>query len=303
MKMRFRAHETFYIRKGWLSKGMKNVYIKSNIFVNKNENPMDILGIGANMVKSLRYWLPAVGLTSGLREQELTDFGKIVYKYDKYIEELGTLYLLHYKLVTNREDATAWYVFFNEFDVKEFTKDDFIQKLQTFIKGNGNEISEEKNGNDINNKSNESVAMRSLEDDFACILNTYVPNDKLSEEPENNMDCPFRELGLVNYMNKKNKTYKKTIPLIHSFNPWIILAVIMDQAKDRKEINLNDLLTEPCNIGKVFNLDTITMLDILHNIEKMGEIKIVRTAGLNVIRLINRYSFEKCVELYYASIN
>lgn len=303
MKMRFRAHETFYIRKGWLGKGMKNVDIKSNIFVDKNENPMDILGIGANMVKSLRYWLPAVGLTSGVREQKLTAFGKIIYENDKYIEELGTLYLLHYKLVTNREDATAWYVFFNEFDVKEFTKDDFIKRMQTFLKSNGNEISEENNESDITNKSKDIVAMRSLEDDFACILNTYVSNDRLLDEPENNIDCPFRELGLVDYVNKKNKTYKKSVPLAHSFNPWVILAIIMDQAKDRREINLNDLLTESCNIGKVFNLDTITMLKLLHTIDKMGEIKIVRTAGLNVIRLINQYSFEKCVERYYASID
>lgn len=57
MAMRFRAHETFFIRKGWLSKGMKYVKIKNDIFVAKDENPMDLLGIGSNMVKSLRYWL------------------------------------------------------------------------------------------------------------------------------------------------------------------------------------------------------------------------------------------------------
>ena len=64
MAMKFRAHDTFFIRKGWLSKGMKYVYVKPDVFVDKNENPMDVLGIGSNMVKALRYWLQTVGLTT-----------------------------------------------------------------------------------------------------------------------------------------------------------------------------------------------------------------------------------------------
>ena len=63
MAMKFRAHETFFIRKGWLSKGMRYVSQKPDVFIDKNENPMDVLGLGSNMVKSLRYWLQAVGLT------------------------------------------------------------------------------------------------------------------------------------------------------------------------------------------------------------------------------------------------
>ena len=37
-------------------------------------------------------------------------------------------------------------------------------------------------------------------------------------------------------------------------------------------------------------------------IEKMGELKIVRTAGLDIIHLHNQYTFEECVKRYYASI-
>ena len=67
MATKFRAHETFFIRKGWLSKGMRYVLQKPNVFTSKDDNPMDVLGIGANMVKSLRYWLQAVGLTKSHR--------------------------------------------------------------------------------------------------------------------------------------------------------------------------------------------------------------------------------------------
>ena len=99
MAMKFRAHDTFFIRKGWLSKGMKHVQKNPLVFVDKEENPMDVLGIGNNMVKALRYWLQAVGLTeeprSGKRTQTLTQFGTSVFTHDRFIEEIGTLYLLH----------------------------------------------------------------------------------------------------------------------------------------------------------------------------------------------------------------
>ena len=80
-------------------------------------------------------------------------------------------------------------------------------------------------------------------------------------------------------------------------------AVIQDQANNRKEIGLNELLTAPCNIGKVFNLDAISMLDLLRRIEKLGEIKIIRTAGLDIIRILSDRTFQECVELYYASLD
>ena len=292
--MKFRAHETFFIRKGWLSKGMKCVISKNDVFISKDENPMDVLGLGANMVKSLRYWLQAVGLTqeprSGRRYPTFTPLGERVYINDRYIEEIGTLYLLQYKLATNKNNATSWYFFFNEFTMSEFSREDFVEALQKYIKMSGDD----------------GVAIRSLNDDFACIINTYLPRYKTNPEkvsPENNIDCPFGELGLVDILSRRNKTYKKSIPSANTFNPWVALAVIMDQAGTRRELSLNELLNSPNNIGKVFNLDSVNMLDILYEIEKLGVIKINRTAGLDVINIISDYTFMDCVDKYYESIN
>lgn len=294
MAMKFRAHDTFFIRKGWLNKGMKYVNIKPDVFVDKEENPMDVLGIGSNMVKALRYWLQAVGLTQepnhGRRIKTFTKLGKCIFENDRYVEELGTLYLLHYKLVCNKGEATAWYYFFNEFSMSEFTKEDFVVALQNYVLMSDGEA---------------NVALRSLNDDFVCIVNTYLPRYKNSQKrisPENNIDCPFGELGLIDVLNKDKKIYKKSIPAPESFNPWVILAVITDQAHGRTEIGLNELLTAHCNIGRVFNLDAITMLDVLHQVERLGEIKIIRTAGLDVIRILNQRSFQECVDTYYANI-
>ena len=295
MAMKFRAHDTFFIRQGWLSKGMKYVFAKSDVFVAKDENPMDVLGIGSNMVKALRYWLQAVGLTtepnSGKRSQSFTELGTSIYENDRYIEELGTLYLLQYQLASNKKDATAWYYFFNVFNMTEFSRDDFVDSILRWIKMEEGE---------------DAVAIRSLNDDFSCIINTYLPRHKTSPNrvaPESNIDCPFGELGLIDVLSKEKKTYRKAIPAASSISPWVALAVIVDQAGEAKEISLNELLTAPCNIGRVFNLDAITMLDVLYEIERLGKIKINRTAGLDVIHILDELTFQDCVAAYYASIN
>ncbi|MBF7081861.1 DUF4007 family protein [Desulfallas sp. Bu1-1] len=291
--MRFRAHDTFFIRKGWLNKGMRNVQYEPGVFMGAAGNPMDVLGIGANMVKALRYWLQAVGLTieskGGRRTQKLTPLGEIVFHNDPYTEEIGTLWLLHYRLATNKTDATAWYFFFNEFRPMEFTRDDFVLQLSNYIRMQGEEIS-----------------TRSLEDDFNCIINTYVPRIKSNPQkvqPESNIDCPLGELGLIDIVNKKQRIYKKCTPKRNSIHPLILLAVILDQSGGKKEIRISALQNELCNVGKVFNLNIISLTHLLTRIEHMGLIKVIRTAGLDVIRIETDMEFLDCVDAYYASIN
>ena len=48
--MKFRGHETFFIRKGWLYKGMSNVVTEPEVFYFFSRNPMDVLDIGAHLV-------------------------------------------------------------------------------------------------------------------------------------------------------------------------------------------------------------------------------------------------------------
>lgn len=294
MSMKFRAHDTFFIRKGWLSKGMRNIVQKPNVFTDKNENPMDVLGIGANMVKSLRYWLQAVGLTtepqSGKKDQTLTDFGRLVYDHDRYTEEFGTICLLHYKLVSDEGMAPAWYFFFNDFPMREFGRDDFLSLIQNNLKMRGT-----------------NVALRSLSDDFTCIINSYVPKYKAEPgkvSPESNIICPLSELGLIDIVSKShgNILYKKVMPAIRGFSPWIIRAVIADRWSGQDEITLTSLFTDERGLGKTFNFDSISMLSLLHKTEQIGELKIIRTAGLDVIRVNRRRTFNECVEHYYAEL-
>ena len=104
---------------------------------------------------------------------------------------------------------------------------------------------------------------------------------------------------MVDIVDKAKKIYRKVTPSAESIDPWVALAVIMDQAGEATEVGLNELLTGVKNIG---NLDVITMIDVLHEAEKTGAIKIIRTAGLDIIRIEHRYTFEECVDKFYESI-
>lgn len=296
--MTFKNHETFHIRKGWLYKGLKNVEKDKYLFSSKyNEAPTDVLGIGSNMVRSLRYWLQATGLTvepsAGTRYQKLTAFGEILYQNDRYMEELGTLWLLHYHLAKNETKATAWYIFFNHFNLAEFTKQDFTEQVEHYIQGK------------------EKIPSKSaIEDDFACITNTYVSKEREKvEQAESNLECPLIALDLVKLHDKKGKTYRKVTPHIDAIHPMIALAVILDNANEQGEIKIQTLLNAPCNIGKVFNLDMTTLLALLYKLEKLAQLKVVRTAGLNVVVLSKELqektssdAFLWCVQKYYRSI-
>ena len=66
------------------------------------------LGVGKNMVASIRFWLRAFGVTENDKKTKLGDYlfdeskGK-----DKYLEDIATLWLLHFNLVFS-EDSTGF---------------------------------------------------------------------------------------------------------------------------------------------------------------------------------------------------
>jgi hypothetical protein len=301
--MKFRAHDTFFIRKGWLSKGMRNVLASPDVFVSRENNPMDILGIGANMVKSLRYWMVAVGLTeeptTGQRVQTPTRLGRIIHDNDPYFEEMGTLWLLHYQLVKEADgkatEATAWWYFFNEFKLGEFTREDFLSQMNKYLRSS-----------DEGEKP-----VRTIEDDFNCIINTYVPRMKSNPEkvrPESNIDCPLGELGLIDIVGTEKgggrlKVYRKSATKKDTLHPLIMLAVILDKANGAEEVRITSIQNDNGNAGKVFNFDIINLTALLYKIELLGHIKVVRTAGLDVVQIKTEWNYYECIEEYYRAIN
>lgn len=289
--MKIRAHETFSIRKGWIHKGVKNILSYPRLFTDKNINPCDILGIGTNMVKSLRYWMTAVGIMKEVSEsnqklQKLTRLGEIIDEYDKYYEEDGTNWLIHYMLAKNEELATVWYWFFNIFKINSFDKQLFVRELSEFL----------------HTEYYYDGSEKMLSDEFDCIIKTYCSKDK-DVSPEDINECPLTDLHLIEVSD--NKDYKKYTPDRDAIHPLIILAVISEQAyiSKKKEVLITDLLNKECNVGRIFNLDRATCFYYLEQLQKSGYLEIVRTAGLDVIQLKQQYDFYDIIVSYYQAIN
>ncbi len=302
-KIRLKGHESFVLREGWVRKGLAAIkeFNSDDIYEEKSENygkdvfsrvdATDILGVGTNMVKSIKYWLQATGLIETIniknkRFQALTkDFGEVINGVDPYIEEISTLWLLHYKLATNRDVATSWYLFFNQLKLKEFTKDELFNGLQLLIEK-------------INPELNYSKP--SLQDDCNCIVRTYTNIDMRNSNPEDNLLCPFSDLNLIKKKKGKKEVFIKVIPDLRTLSKLVILYVIIDNLGDKSSTSIDALIEDDCNIGKVFNLDRMRINDYLNALQKDGYITINRTAGLDTIYINNKIDRVKLLESIYA---
>ena len=293
--MKIRAHESFYLRKGWLQKGAKNIIKNNRIFNDKDSNACDVLGIGVNMVKSLKYWLIATGVAAERTEMNkkvmgLTDLGELINIYDKFYEEIGTNMIIHYKLATNADDATAWYWLFNEYDANVIDKEQFVHEFGQYVK--------------YNKKENETVveSEKIYSDEFNCIIKTYISSDK-EDDPEETKICPLSELGLLSLDDVKKKEYRKTSPILDDIHPLVAYAIIYDMFSGKRQIKISEICNEKCSFGKVFNMSRTSVILVLDKIAKLGYIKLNRTAGLDVINIIHPMTFLEALEMYYKSLN
>ena len=86
IKYRFKGHESFILREGWLNKGMREV--RNDPFVFSQNYGADVLGVGPNMAKAIRYWMRTCGLLDERGKQGvfLSKLGEQIWEYDKYLE-------------------------------------------------------------------------------------------------------------------------------------------------------------------------------------------------------------------------
>jgi hypothetical protein len=282
MKMKFRGHETFFIRKGWLHKGMKNVQKDAAVFINKDPLPVDVLGMGNNMVKSLRYWLQVVGMTTepktGKRYQTVTDLGKVMYENDPYFEELGTLWLLHLSLI-NVDYATIYKTVFVDYHHQR----NIIEKnkLQNYIKHICfDETSYQK-------LYNENTVKR----DIGVMLHNYCVKTNTNFEDTNTLFAP---LNLIRELDKDvyvfNYQTRSEVPCL------IFLYALLIQFKGRNSISFEEI-TELSLIFCLTNNDLLKIIKSLCNLYP-SDIVFSDVAGikelqfhteLNPIEVLNRY--------------
>ena len=276
--MPFGKHETFYLRDGWLSKGLVSIARNPRIFREKDA-PVQ-LGIGRNMVRSLGFWTLAAGLAERVKDEQrvlvhrLTPFGQMVWKHDPYLEDEGTLWLVHYHLACSREQATTWYWFFNHFAPTLFDKETFLTELGQWV---------------IAQQDEQDVARRTLERDFQVLVRTYLPGDR-RRPPEDTLESPLIHLGLLAPVDKT--TYRLCQPPVEQIPPLVMLYVLLQehpgQPRAESSLNLLQALREPMSVGRVFNLSAAVLIELLQRLEYEHPeyaVRLVRTGGLDQLQL------------------
>ncbi len=290
-KIRLKGNESFNFREGWLRKGMRCVAEDPLLF--SRDDVMERLGVGSKMVKSIKYWLLATGLCEERyinnghnRALYFTkDFGEIVDQYDRYFDDIFTLFLLHYHIVTNKELCIVWNIFFNDFSGVDFTRDgwnsvcsDCIQKII---------------------EPGVTFSERLLADDCASVIRMYQPSMK-NDDPEESLQCPLNALGLIAKSSKAKNAFNKTAPSKNLLDKMMILYVMVKNIPDGKNsIRISDLVEAPNNIGKIFNLSRTRINEYLDQLRASGFITVNRTAGLDVVYLNGDFTSTEILKDYY----
>ena len=125
-KVAFGRHETFHLRFSWLSKGFAAIKNTPNLF-DDIDSATVTLGVGKNMVQSIRYWLRAAQLIDPV-DDHATTLGHYLFDpntgEDPFLEDQGTLWLLHWLIASNTEMATAIAWFFSKYHKANFDQNE-----------------------------------------------------------------------------------------------------------------------------------------------------------------------------------
>ena len=263
---RLKGHESFVIREGWLTKGMKAVHDDSKVF--SINSGADALGVGTNMAKSIRYWMRVANLTKeNVKEGVvLTELGKTIFENDPYLEDIFSLWVIHTNIVQNFKLATSWNVFFNLIDVTTFKRDELFTMMRDDI---------------IMLTGDTKLPERSIKDDCAAIIQMYSDSKDSSPDPEDKKRSPFVTLGLLREID--NNLYEKCQPAIDQIDPLVILYMIGDTLQEEKAIPIDNIANAENMPGKVLNLNRVAINDYLDRLQNKGYIIVNRTAGLDVI--------------------
>lgn len=256
----FSRHETFCPRYGWLKKGVDGVSEYADIF--EQNDAIERLGVGKNMVRSIRFWCLAFKLvkpeertggkkiggpmrTTRFADKLLGDDG-----WDPYLEDPASLWLLHWKLFAPPILAPAWAIALNQTAMGGFAMKD-LSRLLIEVK---DEIPEF-----------QRLADSSFEKDASCFIRMYGPPGRRRAEE---IDCPFTHLDLVVAGEEKgrfafNFEEKPRLPDL------IFLAACFDFAenyhKGQRTLSLNKLAYDFNGPGVVFKLSES---DIGHRLER-----------------------------------
>ena len=293
----FSGHETFPFRYSWLKKGIDAVRGKPTIFA--DDSATITLGVGKNMVRSIRHWCQVTGLIEfgGMdldhhRRFVSTDLGDSIFAddgFDPYLEDVATLWLIHWNLTTNANRATTWFWAFSIFGQNEFRKDTFISELIDWAeKSTRNRISE-----------------NSIKRDVDCFFRTYVPSHLTKTAiMEDTFDCPLVELNLISDSPDGNtyRFHRGPKPSL----PIEIFAAVLSEFWDTRFSENNTLTFAniaylPRGPGRTFQLDEDTLVEYLDRLENLtdGAFRYDETAGVKQVYRDRKIASTELLHRYY----
>jgi hypothetical protein len=260
----FARHETFHPRFGWLKKGFDRAVKNPEVFLEDNA-PVQ-LGVGKNMVRSIRYWCNAFDL---LENDEPTAFGKALLNksgWDPYLEDPASLWLLHWQLLQQPCYATAWDFTFNHFRKVEFTYEDLYYELCEY-----------------RDREATRIADSSIKKDVSCILRMYVGQNAKATLNEDALDCPFTDLRLIQTAGDKRHYAFRIGPKQNLPAEIIVYAALIfaeGAYQTARTIPIANLLYDIGSPGLIFKLNESALCDAIERVKHpFKELSIDDAAG------------------------
>lgn len=274
--MRFSGHESFHCRSLWLKKGYDHLKSGHDF---KDEAPI-LLGVGKNMASSIRYWVKSFGLVDTENKGLKPIADKIFSQggWDPFLEDEGTLWLLHYQVVA-QDFASIYSIVFNELRKRKplFTQANF---------------------KDLVRELGDKTSSNSLKTDFQAFTRTYVSkrNDK---DLEDSFSGILTELGLV----IEQKGGLEIEPAKRSNLPLpILLYCLVDQHTGSSSISFESLYSQKNSVGSVFALSREGLNELLEGIsEEFKNVTYSNEAGIRELQFKKQIDPLNILKEYYES--
>ena len=297
-KFKFSGHQTFAFRYGWLEKGVQGIIGDANLFF--REDALVELGVGKNMVESIRHWCTVTQLIEeqsrrGKSDGNLIRVSEIGNRllgegaWDPYLEDDASLWLIHWLLVSNPAVCTTWQIAFGLLQKPDFTKGELADFVATFAE-----------------KNSVAVNTSSLSRDIDCFARTYVAARYAAKTAlgEESFDCPLQSLGLLQ-TSPDSELYRFVIGPKASL-PAEVFGYSLCDYFGRVREGLNTLSVQEClyghgSPGQAFKIDENSLIAYVEELERItkGKIALDETAGLAQIYRRGDIDALKLLETYY----
>ncbi len=287
--LRFSGHETFICKQLWPKKGYDFITDENNF---SDNNAVVKLGVGKNMVLSIRFWLKALGIIDA--NENTSGFANLIFDnegYDPFIEDIGTVWLLHYYLISEGH-ASIYSLVYNSFlkGKTEYTKNGMQNYLdRLYFDTNGSKITP-----------------KTLQSDISVFFRNYLLPDKGVKNIEDDYSGLFYDLQLINKYSRINhedikEEYYTMNREERNFLPVEIFLYAILRNKDYgNSISLNELVGERNSVGNIFLLNREGIYKKVEEaVASYDFIRFTQTAGVPILQFDEKPNPIDVLKKYY----